>query len=43
MTESQYQALVRIVAEAYKKQKEVKKDERITGVQNSTKTISVNN
>jgi len=26
MTESQYQALVRIVAEAYKKQKEVKKN-----------------
>lgn len=26
MTESQYQALVRIVAEAYKRQREVKKD-----------------
>lgn len=29
MTESQYQALVRIVAEAYKKQREVKKDEAL--------------
>lgn len=29
MTESQYQALVRIVAEAYKKQREVKKDGRL--------------
>lgn len=28
MTESQYHALVRIVAEAYKKQREVKKDDK---------------
>ena len=31
MTEKQYQALVRIVAEAYKQQKEVKKDEALQG------------
>lgn len=29
MTESQYQRLLRIVAEEYKKQKEVKKDEAL--------------
>ena len=39
MTESQYQTLLRVVAAAIirrRKEKEVKKDERITGVQNST-------
>lgn len=39
MTESQYQALVRIVAEAYKRQREVKKD--VQGVKTTAKTDAV--